>query len=101
VNPQEGRKYEGIAFTFCKASTLAILAQLLAGPRFILPLIALGTTVWYIVAMAKGQHDTRCLFRKAWIAATFWGILGAYFAWRAWLGQDTFSLLNLLTGGRS
>jgi hypothetical protein len=97
--PDAGRKYEGIAFTFCKASTLAVLALLIAGPRFILPLIAVATSVWYGVALYHGQKTTRCLLRIPWVIMAFWLLIGLYYGWRAWQGQETFSLLRLLSGG--
>ncbi|MCC7479763.1 hypothetical protein IT575_15080 [bacterium] len=98
-SPDLGRKYEGIAFTFCKASTLAILAQLIAGPKYILPLIAIGTAIWYAVALLHGQKTTRCLLRVPLLIIAFWTLIGAWFAWRAWQGFEPFSLLGMFGRG--
>ncbi len=97
--PDAGRKYEGIAFTFCKASTLAILAQLIAGPKFVLPLIAIGTSIWYVIALYHGQKTTRCLLRIPLVIIAFWLLIGGYYAWRAWQGFEPFSVLGLIRGG--
>lgn len=91
-----GRKYEGIAFTFCKASTLALLGQLLLGPRYILPFIALGTAIWYGIALYHGQKTTRCLLRLPWIAIAFWLLIGSWYAWRAFSGAEAASALSLI-----
>lgn len=82
-----GQIYEGIAFTLCKAATLALFIQLVAGPKYILPVVALGSCVYYALALSKGQRDTRCILRLPWLIILFWGGIGI------------FSLYLTLSGG--
>ena len=90
----KGELYEGIAFTFCKASTLALFALLITGPEFIFSVIALGTSFWYIIAMLYGKNDTRCVGRKPIIIIIFWVLLGGIAAWWAWSGKEFPSIIN-------
>jgi hypothetical protein len=71
VNPQrriKGEIYESIAFTFCKAATIILLTQ-----RFALPVAAGAAAVFYILVDVHGKKDTRCILKKPWLIAGFWG----------------------------
>jgi len=63
-----GDKYEGIAFTFCKAATIALLA----GP-FVLPVAAGAAAVFYLLAWYNRKRDTRCILQMPLLIAAFWG----------------------------
>jgi hypothetical protein len=70
-NPQsrtKGEIYEGIAFTFCKAATIILLTQ-----RFALPVAAGAAAAFYILADIHSKKDTRCILKKPWLIAGFWG----------------------------
>ena len=64
----KGEIYEGIAFTFCKAATIILLTQ-----RFALPVAAGSAAVFYVLADRHGKKDTRCILKKPWLIAGFWG----------------------------
>jgi hypothetical protein len=71
ANPQprtKGEMYESIAFTFCKAATIILLTQ-----RFALPVAAGAAAAFYILADIHGKKDTRCILKKPWLIAGFWG----------------------------
>ena len=63
-----GETYEGIAFNFCKAATIILIAQ-----RFALPVAAGAAAVFYVLAHAYGKRDTRCVLRIPLLIAAFWG----------------------------
>jgi len=71
---QQGRKYEGWAFTFCKAAFLVLVFQQYA-------LLALSglATVFYLVAAAYGVKEYRCWAKPPWVtifwATVFFGVL--------------------------
>lgn len=83
-----GEKYEGIAFTFCKAATIALIAG-----RFTLPVAAGLASVFYVLAYAKGKQDTRCVLRLPLLIAGLWLWVAAISlyailnpdAWHRWL----------------
>jgi hypothetical protein len=73
----KGEKYEGIAFTFCKAATIILLAQ-----RFALPIASGAAAIFYILAYINGKKDTCCIMRLPLYIAAFWFIvcvLSSYF----------------------
>lgn len=74
-NQQQGRKYEGYAFTFCKAAFLVLIFQKYA-------LLALSglATVFYILAALKGVKTWRCWAKPPWVTL-FWAVV---FAWQFW-----------------
>lgn len=63
----QGEKLEGIAFTFCKVATVALLAQ-----RFTLPIAAGLSAIFYTAAFIKGKQDTRCWLKVPLLIAGFW-----------------------------
>lgn len=68
----EGQIYEGIAFTFCKCATVALLCG-----RFALPIAAFCSAVFYVLAYAKGEKGTRCVLGPPLIVAAFWILVGS------------------------
>jgi hypothetical protein len=77
----KGEKWEGVAFSWCKASTLVLLITMLQLGRFALPILAGGTAVFYIVAHFAGQQDSRCILKKPLIIAAFWGAISCFSLW--------------------
>ena len=71
----QGRKYEGWAFTFCKAAFLVLLFQHYA-------LLALSglATAFYVLASLKGVKDWRCWAKPPWVTF-FWGAIFAEQLW--------------------
>ncbi len=63
----QGDKLEGIAFTFCKVATVALLAQ-----RLTLPIAAGLSAIFYTAAFIKGKQDTRCWLKMPLLIAGFW-----------------------------
>jgi len=90
-----GEIYEGIAFTLCKAATVALFVQLLANSRYILPFVALSTALYYVLALSKGKQDTRCILRLPWLIILFWGAIGAYSLYLTLSGKPFPSLITL------
>lgn len=66
---QQGRRYEGWAFTFCKAAFLVLLL----GRNALLVLSGLAT-LFYILAAAKGVREWRCWAKPPWVTI-FWGVV--------------------------
>ena len=95
---REAAKWEGIAFTFCKAATLVFLATLLAGPKYILSLIALGTVGCYIMMMGYGRMDTRCFAKSPPLICGFWLAVAIGAAYCVSAGIELPSLLSLGSG---
>lgn len=75
---QQGRRYEGWAFTFCKAAFLVLLFQKYA-------LVALSglATVFYLLAAQKGVRDWHCWAKPPWVTL-FWGAVFLFEIWRHW-----------------
>lgn len=67
----EGQVYEGIAFTFCKCATVALVCG-----RFALPVAAFCTTAFFLLAYWKGERQTRCFLGPPLVVATFWLVVG-------------------------
>jgi hypothetical protein len=65
-----GEKFEGIAFTFCKAATIILLTQ-----KFALPIASGAAAVFYILAYALGKKDTCCWLKWPPLIAGFWGLV--------------------------
>lgn len=63
-----GEKFEGIAFTFCKAATIILLTQ-----KFALPIASGAAAIFYVLAFVSGKRDTRCWLASPPIIAGFWG----------------------------
>jgi hypothetical protein len=65
-----GEKFEGIAFTFCKAATIILLTQ-----KFALPVASGAAALFYIMAFVSGKTDTRCWLLWPPAIAGFWGLV--------------------------
>lgn len=66
-----GQVYEGIAFTFCKCATVALLCG-----RFTLPVAALMCTVFFVLAYVKGERSTKCILGPPLVVAVVWLLVG-------------------------
>lgn len=62
-----GEKLEGVAFTFCKAATICLIAG-----RFALPVAATLAAALFLAAFLKGQRESRCILRVPLLIAGFW-----------------------------
>ena len=71
----QGRKYEGWAFTFCKAAFLVLLCQ-----HYALLILSGLATIFYVMAAGKGVNEWRCWAKPPGVTL-FWG---AVFAWQLW-----------------
>ncbi len=76
-SPSEGppvkssaEKFEGLAFTFCKAATIILIAQ-----KFALPVASGAAAVFYMLAYLNGKHDTRCFMLYPPLIASFWSLV--------------------------
>jgi hypothetical protein len=65
-----GEKYEGIAFTFCKAATIILLMQ-----KFALPVASGAASLFYVLAYFNGKKDTCCVLRAPLFISLFWGVV--------------------------
>ena len=72
---QSGRKYEGWAFTFCKAAFLVLIF----GRYSLLALSGLAM-IFYIIAQAMGVKQWRCWAKPPWVTIT-WAVV---FGWQLW-----------------
>ncbi len=72
ANVSLGNKFEGIAFSFCKAATVALVFQ-----KFALPAAALLSAVFFLLAVFYGKKDTKCVLRFPLIIAGFWIVIAA------------------------
>ena len=70
-----GRKYEGWAFTFCKAAFLVLLFQ-----RYALLALSGLAALFYVLASLKGVKEWHCWAKPPWVTL-FWG---AVFAEQLW-----------------
>ncbi len=71
-----GEKLEGVAFTFCKCATVALIFG-----RYALPAAALLSAALYIAAHAKGKRDTRCVIGPPLAVASFWVVITGMWVW--------------------
>ena len=76
-----GEKWEGIAFTFCKAATIVLIVTLLQGTRFMLPIIAGAACLLYLVTYFSGKKKTRCIIGHPLLVAAFWAIISVFSLW--------------------
>ncbi len=67
----KGEDYEKLAFTFCKAATIMLLAAPLR--QFALPVVTGIAACLYLLAYLNGQRGTRCILGKPLVVAGFWG----------------------------
>jgi hypothetical protein len=78
---QQGRRYEGWAFTCCKAAFLVLLL----GKYSLVALSGLAT-VFYVLAATKGVREWRCWAKPPYVTV-FWAVIFILEAWRLW-GQQ-------------
>ena len=71
----QGRRFEGYAFTFCKAAFLVLLFQ-----KYSLLALSGLATVFYILAATRGIKEWHCWAKPPYVTL-FWG---AVFLWEAW-----------------
>ena len=69
----KGEDYEKLAFNFCKAATIMLLAAPLR--QFALPVVTSITASLYVLAYLKGQRGTRCILGQTLVVAGFWGVV--------------------------
>lgn len=62
-----GQKLESVAFSFCKAATVALVFQ-----KFALPAAALLSAIFFVLAVIYGKKDTKCVLRYPLVIALFW-----------------------------
>lgn len=72
---QAGRRYEGYAFTFCKAAFLVLLFQ-----RYALLALSGLSVVFYFLAFMKGVREWRCWLKPPWVVIVWLGV----FCWQFW-----------------
>ncbi len=72
---QQGQRYEGYAFTFCKAAFLVLIFQ-----RYALLALSGLAAVFYLLAAWKGVTQWRCWAKPPYVTL-FWL---AVFAWQMW-----------------
>ena len=72
---QQGRTYEGWAFTFCKAAFLVLIFQ-----KYSLLALSGLATVFYVAASLKGVKEWRCWAKPPYVTVFWAGI----FAWQVW-----------------
>ena len=73
---EQGRQWEGYAFTFCKAAFLILIFQ-----RYALLALSGLSVIFYLMAQARGVEKWRCWAKPPWVTL-FWG---AIFSWQCWL----------------
>lgn len=76
-----GERYEGWAFTFCKAAFLALLLQ-----RYTLLVTAAAATLLYVVAARYGVREWRCWVKPPWVVL-FFGVVAVAEAFRLLIGR--------------
>lgn len=76
-----GEKWEGIAFTFCKAATIVLFITLLRGARFMLPIIAGTACLLYLITYFSGKKKTRCILSHPLLVAAFWALISGFSLW--------------------
>jgi len=63
---EQARRYEGWAFTFCKAAFLVVIFQ-----RYSLLALSALSVLFYVLAAAKGLKEYRCFIKPPWVTV-FW-----------------------------
>lgn len=72
---QSGRRYEGYAFTFCKAAFLVLIFQ-----RYALLALSGLSVLFYLLAAGKGVREWRCWLKPPWVVLA-WVVV---FGWQVW-----------------
>ncbi len=62
-----GQRYEKLAFTFCRAATICLLAG-----RYALPVAGGLAAAYYLAAYRHGVRESRCVLRYPILIAAFW-----------------------------
>jgi hypothetical protein len=75
---QQGRRYEGYAFTFCKAAFLVLIFR-----QYSLLALSGLATVFYLLAAARGVKQWHCWVKPPWVTL-FWGMIFCWEVWRFW-----------------
>lgn len=73
---QQGKKYEGWAFTFCKAAFLVLIFQ-----RFALLALSGLAALFYLISAMMGVKQYRCWAKPPWVTLFWAGI----FTWQLWI----------------
>ncbi|MBC8102766.1 MAG: hypothetical protein H7Z41_09290 [Cytophagales bacterium] len=73
---QQGRRFEGWAFTFCKAAFLVLLFQ-----KYALFALSGLAAVFYLLAAAKGVKEWHCWAKPPWVTL-FWVGVFLFEGWR-------------------
>ncbi|MBC8139540.1 MAG: hypothetical protein H8F28_26980 [Fibrella sp.] len=71
----QGRRYEGYAFTFCKAAFLVLLFR-----QYSLLALSGLATLFYLLAASKGVKEWHCWAKPPYVTV-FWF---AVFCWEIW-----------------
>jgi hypothetical protein len=66
---QQGKVFEGYAFTFCKAAFLVLIFE-----RYSLLALSGLATLFYLLAAAKGVREWHCWAKPPWVTL-FWGVV--------------------------
>jgi hypothetical protein len=80
MKDDHGKKFEGWAFTFCKAAFLCLVFT----PKYALLGCAALSTLFYILAALKGVKEWRCWAKPPWVTL-FWAAVTAEEVWRLFL----------------
>ena len=82
---QQGKRYEGWAFTFCKAAFLVLVFR-----RYSLLALYGLSVVFYVLATLKGVRDWHCWAKPSWVTI-FWAVVfaeqlyaGCHQGWPPW-----------------
>ncbi len=75
---QQGKRYEGYAFMFCKAAFLVLLFRAYS-------LVALSglAAIFYLLAGAKGVKEWHCWAKPPYVTV-FWCAVFCWESWRLW-----------------
>ncbi|HLK61639.1 MAG TPA: hypothetical protein VKU00_34145 [Chthonomonadaceae bacterium] len=73
---KQGERFEGWAFTFCKAAFLVLIFQ----PKYALLALSGLATLFYLLAAWRGVTRWRCWAKPPWVTL-FWA---AICAWQVW-----------------
>jgi hypothetical protein len=76
IEKSQAQKLEGVAFTFCKCATVALICG-----RFALPVAALLAAGFFVAAFLKGEKETRCVVGKPLIVAGLWVLVATGWVW--------------------
>lgn len=69
TKPPRGSEIEGYAFTFCKATFLALLFG-----KYAVLVLSAAAVVLYLVAYARGVREWRCWVKPPWVVLFLAGV---------------------------